>query len=98
MDAEKVKRRLASGDYSLAQEKKRGKSEVWQEFHQVHNEKNEPVGYVQCKACDTLFSTTAKRRELQLCKGMLSDADQYRFRARDKKVCHRLKHLVKPSH
>ena len=46
MYAEYVKRRLASGDYVLVAPATKAKSEVWKSFDHVHNENNEPVGYI----------------------------------------------------
>nr|XP_055037248.1 deleted in malignant brain tumors 1 protein-like [Misgurnus anguillicaudatus] len=55
MDAEEVKRRLASGDYVLVAPASKAKSDVWKSFDHVPNENNEPVGYVKCKKCDILL-------------------------------------------
>lgn len=60
MDAEEVKRRLASGDYVLVAPATKAKSEVWKSFDHVHNENNEPVGYVKCKKCDILLKYDSK--------------------------------------
>ena len=34
---------------------RKAKSEVWKSFDHVHNENNEPAGYVKCKICDILL-------------------------------------------
>ena len=46
IDAEQVKRRLASGDYVLVAPATKAKSEVWKSYVHVYNENNEPVGYI----------------------------------------------------
>lgn len=55
-----MKRRLASGDYVLVAPANKAKSEVWKSFDHVHNENNEPVGYVKRKKCDILLKYDSK--------------------------------------
>lgn len=70
---DEVKQRLASGVYFLVTPAA-AKSEVWQHFEHVHNENNDPVGYVKCKKCNVLLKYDSKttgnsslRRHVERC-------------------------------